>query len=154
MDAESDVRIVPLASDHRSEWERLFWGYALFYKRPDPDAAHLERVWGWLHDPEHELEGIVAVIDKSVAGLAHFRRMPSPVRGEEIGFLDDLFVDPAHRGRRIGEVLAAELARIARARGWALVRWMTADDNYRARALYDRVASKTSWTIYEMKTER
>lgn len=151
MDAESDVRIVPLALDHRPQWERLFRGYARFYRRPDPDAARLDRVWGWLLDPGHELEGIVAAVGGDLAGLAHFRRMPSPLRGEEIGFLDDLFVDPAHRGRRIGEALTAELARIARSRGWTLVRWMTADDNYRARALYDRVATKTAWNVYEMK---
>ncbi len=150
MNAENDVRIVPLAPAHRPEWERLFRCYALFYQRPDPDAAHLERLWGWLQDPTHELEGLVAVIGEKPVGLAHFRRMPSPVRGEEIGFADDLFINPSHRGRGIGEAIAAELARIARTRGWPIIRWMTADDNYRARALYDQVAAKTSWNVYEM----
>ena len=29
-------------------------------------------------------------------------------------------------------------------------RWITADDNYRARTLYDRVAKKTAWNTYEI----
>ena len=44
----------------------------------------------------------------------------------------------------------AHLAEVARARGWSVVRWITADDNYRARTLYDRVARKTSWNLYEL----
>ena len=83
-------------------------------------------------------------------GLAHWRRMPSPLRGADIGFLDDLFVDPAARGGNIGEALIGHVAGVARARGWGVVRWITADDNYRARALYDRLAKKTSWNLYEL----
>jgi hypothetical protein len=30
------------------------------------------------------------------------------------------------------------------------MRWTTADDNYRARATYDRLAKRTMWITYEM----
>jgi hypothetical protein len=39
---------------------------------------------------------------------------------------------------------------IAKERGWGKIRWITADDNYRARTLYDRVAVKTAWNTYEV----
>ena len=43
-------------------------------------------------------------LDDNIVGFAHYRRMPSPLRGQDIGFLDDLFVDPKHRGyQKIGE---------------------------------------------------
>jgi hypothetical protein len=29
------------------------------------------------------------------------------------------------------------------------VRWLTAEDNYRARTLYDRVAGKTAFILYQ-----
>jgi len=29
------------------------------------------------------------------------------------------------------------------------VRWITADDNYRAQALYDKVATRTHWVTYD-----
>jgi GNAT superfamily N-acetyltransferase len=144
------VEIVPVGEAHRAHWRVLFQGYADFYRRPSDDA-HKDVVWGWLIDPAHELEGWVALRDGVPVGLAHVRRMPSPLRGCDVGFLDDLFVDPEARGGRVGEALLAFLADLARERGWPVIRWITADDNYRARTLYDRVARKTSWNLYEME---
>jgi len=113
-------------------------------------AETLKTVWGWIHDPGHVVEALVAERDGALVGLAHYRAMPSPLRGIEIGFLDDLFVDPAARGAKVGEALLARLNGIAAERGWSRIRWITGDDNYRARTLYDRVAVKTAWNLYEM----
>ncbi|MFW5833813.1 MAG: GNAT family N-acetyltransferase [Pseudomonadota bacterium] len=146
------VQIVAVAEAHRAAWQRLYQGYADFYRRPSDDA-HKAVVWGWLMDPAHELEGYVALLDGAPRGLAHVRRMPSPLRGQDIGFLDDLFVDPGARGHRLGEHLLDFVADLARKRGWGVVRWITADDNYRARTLYDRIATKTAWNLYEMQVK-
>lgn len=139
-----------LARDDRAGWERLYRGYAAFYK-VETDAARLGRLWGWLHDPAHPVEGLVFEADDTLVGLAHFRAMPSPLRGAEIGFLDDLFVDPSRRGTGAAAALIEAVAGVARERGWDVVRWITADDNYRARALYDRLATKTGWNTYELR---
>ena len=56
------------------------------------------------------------------------------------GYLDDLFVDPDARGSGAVDALFAEINRLALERNWAVVRWTTADDNYRARAVYDKRA--------------
>lgn len=141
--------IVPLAAGHEPAWRQLFAGYCRFYQRELTDD-HAARVWGWLLDPGHPLEGLVALVDRAPVGLAHYRAMPSPVRGAEVGFLDDLFVAPSARGHKVGEALIEAVAEIARRRGWGVVRWITADDNYRARQLYDRLAKKTLWNLYEL----
>ena len=49
------------------------------------------------------------------------------------------------------QALMSALAREAHRRDWSVVRWITAEDNYRARALYDRVAVKTAWLTYDMQ---
>jgi GNAT superfamily N-acetyltransferase len=139
----SGYRIVGPTEGRKEAWRRLYDGYATFYEREMTDQI-AGTVWGWLQDPAHELEGALALHEDVPVGLAHYRRMPSPLRGADVGFLDDLFVDPARRGGRIGEAL------IARERGWGVVRWITADDNYRARTLYDRLARKTLWNLYEL----
>ena len=77
--------------------------------------------------------------------------MPSPLRGQYIGFLDDLYVDPNHRGKKIGEKIINKLNEISKANGWNLVRWITREDNSRAKALYDRVSEKSTWDVYELK---
>ena len=83
-------------------------------------------------------------------GLAHFRRIPSPGRGCDVGWIDDLFVAENGRGPGVGRVLIEHVRAVGAARGWPVVRWKTADDNYRARELYDTLGHKTMWNVYEM----
>jgi GNAT superfamily N-acetyltransferase len=142
--------IVPVAPVHRTDWARLYAAYADFYRSPQT-AEMRERVWGWLFDPGHEVEGFVAVDATGRAiGLAHFRPFARPLAASTGGFLDDLFVAPDWRGRRVGEALIEAVATEGRRRGWALLRWITAEDNARARALYDRVAESTFWVTYQI----
>ena len=42
------------------------------------------------------------------------------------------------------------LASEGRARGWTVIRWITADDNHRARSVYDEFAVRTMWVTYDM----
>ena len=132
-------------------WRELYSGYAAFYKLEQTEEM-LSRVWEWLLDPEHQLEGLVAIDGSGEAqGLAHYRDCPRPSSASISGFLDDLFVDPAMRGSGAADALIQELKRIGGRRGWSVIRWITADDNYRARGKYDRYATRSSWITYEMK---
>ena len=149
---QTEFAVRPVQSTDFTDWVRLYRGYADFYQVPMTQTV-LDTVWAWLMDEDHEVEGLVAVHETRLCGLAHIRRMPSPLRGVEIGFLDDLFVEPASRGNKVGEALFEALQALARQRGWSKIRWITADDNYRARALYDRVSNKTMWNTYEMTIE-
>ena len=134
----------------KEQWEELYKGYAGFYK-VEMNNNILQTVWNWLHDKNHEIKGLVYEVDENIVGLAHYRRMPSPLRGQDIGFLDDLFVDQEHRGQKIGEKILNKLKEISKSKGWNIVRWITRDDNLRAKSLYDRVAEKTNWNVYELK---
>ena len=134
----------------KEQWEKLYKGYANFYKVEMNDKI-LKIVWKWLHDKNHEINGLVYEVDKNIVGFAHYRRMPRPLKGKDIGFLDDLFVDPKYRGQRIGEKILDELKKISKSKGWNLTRWITRDDNLRAKSLYDRIAKKTNWDLYELK---
>lgn len=146
------IEVRSLASHDRDAWDRLYAGYAEFYK-VSQTAEMREVLWGWLHDPSMPSEGLVAMLDGEVVGLAHFRAMPSPLRGQMIGFLDDLFIFPEHRGSGVAQALFDALAEICRQRQWPVMRWITRDDNYRARAVYDRLAEKTNWLTYELYPE-
>jgi len=134
----------------KEQWEKLYRGYADFYK-VEMNNEILQTVWNWLHNKNHEVEGLVYEVGGNIVGFAHYRRMPSPLRGQDIGFLDDLFVDQKHRGQKIGEKILSKLKEISKSKGWNLVRWITRDDNVRAKSLYDRVSEKTNWHVYELK---
>ncbi len=146
----AQVTVRRVAEGDREGWDRLYAGYAAFY-RVEQTVAMRDRVWGWLHDPAHETEGFVAGMGGVPVGLAHFRAFARPLSASTGGFLDDLFVDPGARGSGAAAALIRAVADEGRARGWTVIRWITAEDNYRARALYDRVAEKTRWTTYDLR---
>jgi len=139
----------PRAGD-RAQWGVLYAGYAAFYGVEQTEAMR-ERVWGWINDPAHEVEALVAEADGRLVGMAHFRPFARPLSASTGGFLDDLFVAPEARGSGAAPALIDALADEGRARGWSVVRWITADDNARARALYDRMATATRWVTYDLK---
>lgn len=150
-----DWKVRPVRTDEFAPWTRLFRGYADFYEWPTSEA-HQNQIWRWIHE-DRSVEALVAV-PVDVAGvevdapqaLAHLRSWVRPLRGVISGYLDDLYVEPAVRGTGAVEALFSEINRLALERNWAIVRWTTADDNYRARKVYDQRAVRTSWITYDM----
>lgn len=145
-------RIAPAAPHHREAWDTLYAGYAAFY-RVKQTAEMRDRVWAWLHDPTHEVNGLMAedATTGTAIGLAHYRPFARPLAAATGGFLDDIFVAAHRRGERIADALIEAVAAIGQERGWTVLRWITADDNYRGRGVYDRLATRTMWITYERK---
>lgn len=140
------VVVRPVAEADRERWGELYRGYAAFYEVPPPDLDHL-----WRRITElGEVECVVAEVAGGVAGLAHVRAYARPLEGDWAGYLDDLFVDPAHRGGGVGEALLTHLRSVAAERGWGAVTWITGADNHTAQRLYDRLATRAEWVTYEM----
>jgi ribosomal protein S18 acetylase RimI-like enzyme len=149
----------PVRDDEFAAWSRLFRGYAAFYGTPTSDE-HQRQIWSWIHE-QGSVTALVAVpVDGDgnevgePHGLAHLREWVRPLRGVIAGYLDDLFVDPAHRGSGAVDALYEAMNQLAIDRDWAIIRWTTADDNYRARAVYDRLATRTTWITYDMTPGR
>ncbi|MGW4695597.1 GNAT family N-acetyltransferase [Kitasatospora cineracea] len=71
----------------------------------------------------------------------------------QVCYLEDLFVDPAHRGLGAGRLLLQDLFDLATARGWARVHWLTAHDNP-ARHLYDTFVPADRFIHYERDLPR
>ncbi len=140
----------PEQSD-REDWERLFADYCNFYEQPST-VGQRDRVWTWIEAGTIHCRLAVPVVDPSqpAVGLAHVRPYPSPLRGLLNGYLDDLFVTPVARGTGAFETLLGAVHELARAEGWPNIRWITAADNARAQAAYDRLASRTSWVTYQL----
>jgi len=136
-------------SDHAA-WSALYSAYADFYKTTQTEQMRAT-VWGWLNDGEHEVEGFLAVNEAGEpVGLAHFRPFARPLSASVGGFLDDLFVAPSARGQEVSKQLIAAIVQVGKERNWSVIRWLTAEDNYRARSSYDKIATRTKWVIYDI----
>jgi GNAT superfamily N-acetyltransferase len=144
------IAVRPLRDEDRPDWERLYEGYAAFYKVAHTSEMR-QRVWSWIMNPSMEVEGLAAINDDGMlVGIAHFRPFARPLSATVGGFLDDLFVEPRARGLGVADALISRLKEEGQRRGWSVIRWITAEDNYRARTVYDRLAERTRWVTYDI----
>ncbi|WP_426417900.1 GNAT family N-acetyltransferase [Aestuariirhabdus sp. LZHN29] len=144
------ITISTLSTDDKELWQRLYRGYADFYQMPMTQQT-LDQVWAWIFAPSPRLFALIAKDENhNGVGLMHYREMVSPLRGKPVGFLDDLYVVPDSRGSGVVDKLFDRLQLEAQQQNWPYVRWITADDNYRGRAVYDRLADKTQWVTYQL----
>jgi len=76
----------------------------------------------------------------------------STFRVERGLYLEDLFVDPAHRSRGIGEALLRHLAKLAKELGCARFEWSVLDWNEPALTFYRSLgaAPMTEWTVQRL----
>jgi GNAT superfamily N-acetyltransferase len=95
------------------------------------EALH-EHLFGW----RPYAEVIVAERDAGLVGYALFFHWYSTFLTAPGLYLEDLFVDPAHRRRGIGGALLAHVARIAVDRQCARLQWTVLDWNEPAIAFY------------------
>ena len=89
-------------------WAKLYNNYANFYKVP-MNTGILDTIWEWIHDEAHDVNAICFELEDKIVGIAHYRTMPRPIKGQYIGFLDDLFVEPEFRGQKIAQKIISHL---------------------------------------------
>ena len=136
--------------DDFKRWSNLYQEYAIFYNVP-MNMGILETLWDWINDENHIVNGICFELNNKIIGIAHYRTMPRPIKGQYIGFLDDLFVDPDFRGQKIAQKLISHLKSLSEANNWDGIRWITHSSNENAKKLYDKIANNTGFELYELK---
>jgi GNAT superfamily N-acetyltransferase len=132
------ITIRPIVASDKERWLDLFKQYIVFYKSSLSDEL-FELDWQRINS-EFNINGLVAEVDGHVVGFAHYIFRPSTWDKNDFCYLEDLFVDPAIRGKGVGRALIKELENIALAKGSKRLYWTTAPDNETARRLYDKVA--------------
>jgi GNAT superfamily N-acetyltransferase len=147
---KADRVIRPLQASDEPEWRRLWAGYLAFYRQA-LSRETTEATWQALIDPGRpEMIGRVGEVEGRAAGMLNAVIHPNTWSIAPVCYLEDLFVDPEHRGRGMGRALIEALAAEARRAGWRRIYWRTADDNLTAQLLYDRVARCSRWVTYEL----
>lgn len=132
-------------TDFRRLWQGFLDGYGLTLP-PEVTAF----TWARLMDPGNALTARVAVLDGVPQGFAIHQHHPSTwVLGDD-GYLEDLFVAEAARGKGLGRALIEDLIAIGRARGWRRLYWLTEIENQTARRLYDQYCENDGHIRYRM----
>ena len=136
--------------DDFEKWSNLYQGYANFYNVP-MNSDILDTLWDWIQDENHIVNGICFELDSNIVGIAHYRTMPRPIKGQYIGFIDDLFVEPEFRNQKIAQKLINHLKSLSKSNNWDGIRWITHSSNENAKKLYNKIANNTGFELYELK---
>jgi len=134
----------------------LMRAYCEFYES-DPSDDGLERMARTLIAAPDE-DGLLLVARDAAGAPVGFAAVGwkwSSLRGARVAILEDLFVAPEHRGRRIAAELIHACADRTRELGAPSMLWMTALDNERAQAAYERTgATAERWLEYELELDQ
>ena len=134
----------------KENWAKLYNGYADFYK-VSMNTGILDTLWSWIHDKDHVVNGICFELEGKIVGIAHYRTMPRPIKGQYIGFIDDLFVQPDFRGQKIAQKLISHLKSISKGNNWSGIRLIPHSSKENSKKLYNKIANNTGYELYELK---
>ncbi|MBX9588686.1 MAG: GNAT family N-acetyltransferase [Hyphomonadaceae bacterium] len=143
------VRVRSLEEKDKTAWLNLFKGYIEFYKATVAEDV-IEATWQRLMAKQANFHIALVAVDAAdhPVGLAHILFHSSTWSRTQYCYLEDLFVDPAQRRKGIGRALIDATYREADARACTRTYWLTQEFNYRARTLYDQVATKSPFVVY------
>ena len=127
-------------------------GLADYEREPDAVEATEEHLRRTLFAGEPKVFGIIAELDGAPAGFAIYFYNYSTWLGRHGLYLEDLYVDPALRGRGVGLALLRHLARTAVAEGCGRFEWMVLDWNEPAIDFYRAAGAvpMDEWTVYRL----
>jgi len=97
-------------------------------------------------------EVLIANLGNEPAGFALYFHNFSTFLGRPGIYLEDLFVEPAHRGKGIGKALLSELAKIAKQRNCGRLEWAVLDWNRPAIDFYRGLGAVPldDWTLFRV----
>jgi GNAT superfamily N-acetyltransferase len=145
----ADFKVRSLTAADYEAWRSLFEGYIAFYKSAVTDEV-IELTWQrLLSSDEGTHQGLVVVDERDRPfGVAHIIFHRSTWSPTCYCYLEDLFVDPANRAKGAGRALIAAVYAEADKRQATRTYWATQEFNYRARGLYDQMATKSPFVQY------
>lgn len=129
------------------QWEPLWEGYNVFYKRTvAPEITRM--TWSRFFDGYEPVHALVAEEDGRLLGLVHYIFHRNTAMLGPVCYLQDLFTAELARGRGIGRALIEAVYERARAAGSPRVYWQTHETNATAMKLYDKVAERSGFVVY------
>ncbi len=157
------IIIRPIQPSDFAAWKPLWDGYNAFYGREGATALpeHItQATWQRFFDSSEPVHALVATAQdassqgtagsegEQLVGLVHYLFHRSTTRLNDVCYLQDLFVAPEHRGKRIAADLIQAVYAAAAQQNSSRVYWTTQTTNTSGRALYDKLAKHAGFIVY------
>jgi len=114
--------------------------------------ASVDDLRRWLFGEWRVAEAAIARAGDRPVGCAVFFPMFSTYSGHPAIYIEDLFVDPDHRGAGVGRALIEYLGDLGRKRGCDKLQWSVLKWNHKAIGFYERIGATIvdDWATYRL----
>jgi GNAT superfamily N-acetyltransferase len=150
---ESTLKIRPIQAGDETAWRELWRGYCAFYEVTLSKRIE-DHTWLRIMDEATPVYCFVAEEAGQVVSICNYILHENTWTITPVVYLEDLFVDPGCRARGVGQAMIDWLVALAKQNGWSRVYWMTKENNYRARGLYDKYSPRDAFVRYVVKNEQ
>jgi len=108
-----------------------------------------------LFGPARNAHALIAFVDDAAVGFALYFYNFSTFLGKRGIYLEDIYVEPEHRGRGIGSALLKRLAKIAKDENCGRMEWSVLTWNQPSIDFYHRLGAVTmdDWRIFRLQGE-
>ena len=150
--AASNLRIVPATERDVAVILSFIRKLAEYEKLSHQVAATEELLRETLFGERRVAEILIAYVADEPAGFALYFHNFSTFLGRPGIYLEDLFVEPAHRAKGIGKALLIEIAKIAKERDCGRLEWAVLDWNRPAIDFYRGLGAipLDDWTLFRV----
>lgn len=127
---------------------------AEYEKMSDQVVATEELLHKWIVEQE-KAEVLIPTVDGKSVGYALFFHNFSTFLGKAGIYLEDVYIQPQHRGKGYGKAIFRKLAQIALERGCGRLEWVCLDWNQPSIDFYLSMEAEPQpeWTIYRLTGE-
>lgn len=135
------LKIRNAQKEDAKEIYRLINELAIYEKLEDEVIATVKDLEESIFEKK-QAKVILAELDSKIVGYALYFTSYSTFLGKAGIYLEDLFVEPMHRGEGIGKKLLRELAKIAVENNYGRLEWAVLDWNTPAIDFYKSIGAK------------
>lgn len=150
MNNNPEIIVTPVKREDYDQWLPYWKSYQEFYKvQLDDDVT--ATAWKRFFDEDTPVYCAVAREGETILGFAHYLFHNSTWGINNHCYLEDLFVNPATRGKHIGKKLIEYVKEKAQENNSDRLYWHTQETNKTAQRLYDWVAQKPGVIEYRIE---
>ncbi|WP_420008182.1 N-acetyltransferase family protein [Xanthomonas sacchari] len=149
------LHIRPAVADDAALILRLIRDLARYERAEDAVQTDEAGLRATLFGADARAQALICEADGQPIGYAVYFYNYSTWLGRNGLYLEDLYVDPAHRGVGAGKALLQHLARQAVAEGCGRFEWSVLDWNQPAIDFYEAVGARAQdeWIVYRLQGE-
>jgi len=113
------------------------------------NEAVTSETWSRLCDADNVMvNGLCADMGGEIMGIVHYILHPTTGAINPVCYMQDVYVDKAHRRKGLGKRLVNEVTKIAEKEKWARMYWLTQEGNVEAKAMYENFGIKLNFSFY------